>query len=139
MHSVLKNFILALFLVFLLGACETSDDNNPSPIPDVRDKFIGTWNVSETCSKGNYNASISKDPTNTAQVLLSNFADSRASQPDTGIVTSGRVVVYAQENSEDWYIEGSGSYNENGSITWNYTLLISGNAEDCTATYTRNK
>jgi hypothetical protein len=130
--------MMGLFLSALLVSCDTSDDNNPSPVPDVRDKFIGTWSVNETCTKGNYQATIEKDPANTAQVIISNFADSKANQPDTCLVVAGNIVLYAQYNSEGWFIQGSGEYTEDGEINWNYNLLVSGYEESCSATFSKN-
>jgi hypothetical protein len=138
MKTFFKVISLALSLAFMLTSCETADDNNPSPVPDVRDKFVGDWNVDESCSKANYEAQITKDSENTAQVLVYNFADSKANEPDTGLVLGSKVVLYAQYNSEGWFIEGSGDYQEDGSLTWNFTLIISGFEESCTATFTKN-
>lgn len=137
MKPFVKIFSVALLVLALFVSCEDSDDNNPSPVPDVRDKFVGTWNVTENCNKGNYVASISKDPSNSARILLSNFADSQAGQPDTALVASGTAHLYAQINSEGWYLEGNGTYNADGTIGWQFTLEISGFREDCSATWTR--
>ncbi len=131
--------ILLSFLLLLTGACSTTDDNNPSPVPDVRDKYIGQWNVNnEICGKGKYLVSIRKDPSNTAQVLLVNFAFSNNIEPDTAIVTSSSIVVYKQKNSEGWTVEGNGIYKNDESIAWNYMLTISGYQENCTCTYKKN-
>jgi hypothetical protein len=132
--------ILFLLAMCLLPACDTADDNNPSPVPDARDKFTGTWQVNdENCGKGKYVVSIAKDQSNSAQVLISNFAFSNTSQPDTAIIAGSSIVVFKQKNSEGWSIEGSGFYKSNGSIEWTYTLIISGFQESCTATYVRGK
>ncbi|MEN8224452.1 MAG: hypothetical protein ABFS05_03745 [Bacteroidota bacterium] len=136
--SLPKKLILCLY-VLVFVSCNPEDDTNPSPVPDVRDKFIAEWNVSDACSKGNYIVTISKDPSNTAQVLLQNFAGSLASQPDTAIVAASSIVLFQQTNSEGWQVKGSGSYLEDGSIDWVFTLVISGYEESCTATYVRGK
>ena len=135
--------IIKLFALFtailLLGGCDTSDDNNPSPVPDERDKFVGSWSVNnENCGKGKYVATISKDPSNSAQVLIDNFAFSNAGQPDTALVTASSIFVYKQTNSEGWVIQGNGDYNNNETIKWSYSLLISGTQENCTCTYVKN-
>ena len=138
MKTYISFIMLGLSLSLMLISCETGDDNNPSPVPDVRDKFVGNWSVDETCTKSNYEAQIDKDLSNTAQVLVYNFADSKASEPDTGLVLGSKVVIYAQYNSEGWFIEGSGDYQEDGALLWNFTLVISGYEESCTATFTKN-
>lgn len=129
--------ILVMILLLFSGGCETGDDNNPSPVPDTRDKYIGNWAVNnESCAKSKYQVIIAKDPSNSAQVLVRNFGFSSALEPDTAIVAGNSIVVYQQYNSEDWLVEGQGSYQENGSIKWTYSLIISGFLENCTATYT---
>ena len=138
-----QNTILRLMLIsvlFMLICCNTSDDNNPSPVPDTRDKFVGTWNVNdESCGKGKYVVEIIKDPSNSIQVLIQNFAAAIADDPDTAIVAGASIHIYKQKNSEDWTIEGNGTYNTDGKIDWNYKLIISGHEETCTATYVSTK
>ena len=134
------NSFLFMILIILFGGCSPSDDNNPSPIPDVRDKFVGSWNVNdETCGKGKYVVTISKDPSNSAQVLIQNFAFSSADEPDTAIIAASNIIVPKQHNSEGWTIEGIGNYYTNETIGWEYNIVISGFQESCTATYVKGK
>jgi len=139
---VLKSRIqlLGIFVALLfLGACDSGDDNNPSPVPDARDKFVGNWAVNnENCGKSKYVAGISKDPSNSAQVLISNFGFSGSGEPVTALVAGSSIVVYQQVNSEGWQVEGNGNYISDGTIEWTYSLLISGNLENCSATYVKN-
>lgn len=129
-------FVVLLASLIMLGACDSGDDNNPSPVPDTRDKFVGDWAVNnENCGKSKYVASILKDPSNSSQVLISNFGFSGSAEPDTALVAGSSIVVFAQTNSEGWQIEGNGNYNSDGSIEWTYSLLISGNLENCNSTY----
>jgi len=132
-------FYFLILSLFMLGACEETDDNNPSPVPDARDKFTGSWSVNnESCGKSKYLVAISKDPSNSAQVLLGNFAFASPAQPDTAIIAGNSIVLYSQRNSEGWLISGSGQYKTDGIIQWGYSLLISGTQEYCTATYVKN-
>lgn len=128
---------LTLAMIMTMVSCTTDDDNNPSPVPDVRNKFIGDWNVIDGCSKGNYMVKISKDPSNTSQVLLSNFANSNASDPDTALVVGNSLILQTQTNSEGWVIAGTGEYNVEGKIQWVFSLTISGYQENCTATFSK--
>lgn len=137
--KLLVSIAVAIMLFTLLGSCDTADDDNPLPITDVRDKFLGSWNVSEDCAKGNYVASIAKDPSNSAQVLLYNFADAKSAEPDTAIVAAGKAFLYRQTNSEGWLISGTGTYQDDGTISWEFDLEISGYEESCIAIYTAAK
>ena len=130
-------FISALLMMM---CCNSSDDNNPSPVPDVRGKFVGSWNVNdENCGKGRYIAEIGKDPSNSVQVLIQNFAFAGTAEPDTAIIAGSSIHIYKQKNSEGWTIEGNGTYNSDGNIDWNYSLIISAYEETCTATYVSAK
>jgi hypothetical protein len=131
---------IALLTIFILGffACDKDDDNTPSPVPDARDKFTGNWKVNESCRKIIYYVNIARDPSNPARVLLQNFGDSDAGDPDTAIVAGNSIVLFKQLNTEGWQIEGNGNYKNDESIEWSYSLLISGTQDNCTATYTRN-
>lgn len=127
-----------LMVVLILGACDTNDDSNPSPVPDARDKFVGEWSVNnEVCGKSKYLVNISKDPSNSSQVLIHNFAFSNAGEADTAIVAGSSVVVYQQINIEGWQIQGSGQYKTDETIEWTYSLLISGSLENCSCTYVK--
>lgn len=131
--------LVFLFSFLMLVGCDTTDDNNPSPVPDARDKFVGSWNVNnESCSKNKYAVTIGKDPSNSVQVVINNFAFSSAGEPDTAIIAGSSIIVYKQMNSEGWLVEGNGNYNSNESIDWTYSLTISGTQENCTATYVKN-
>ena len=139
MRTINKILLSILFSALLmLGACDSGDDNNPSPVPDARDKFVGDWAVNnENCGKAKYVASISKDPSNSAQVLINNFGFSGSAEADTAIIAGSSIVLYKQMNGEGWEVQGTGSYKSNESIEWTYSLLISGNLENCTATYVK--
>ena len=138
-QTTILRFLFISALLMLI-CCNTSDDNNPSPVPDARDKFVGAWNVNdESCSKGKYVADISKDPSNSIQVLIQNFALANPIEPDTAIIAGSSIHIYKQKNSEGWTIEGNGTYNTDGNIDWNYKLTISGQEETCTATYVSAK
>ena len=126
-------------LAFLLFAGCGPDDNNPSPVPDARSKFLGTWSVNnESCSKQKYVVTIGEDLSNTTQVLLYNFGFSNSGQPDKGIVAGNTIQVPKQTNGEGWTIEGNGNYDSNGNINWTYSLTISGTQDQCTCTYVKN-
>ncbi len=128
---------LLILLLLFLGACETTEEDDISFFPDARDKFIGSWSVNnEDCGKAKYLVGIRKDLSNSAQVLIDNFGFSQSAVPDTAIIAGSSIVLYKQVNSEGWIVQGSGSYNESKElINWQYTLLISGFQESCTATY----
>lgn len=134
-QKIFKSLFIILAAALMWG-CATDENGNPSPVPDNRDKFAGSWNVNnETCAKAMYVVSMSKDESNTDQMLITNFAFSNSNEPSIGVVTGSTISIPKQTNSEGWSIEGSGVYGPDDSISWTYTLIISGYQEQCTCTY----
>ena len=128
--------ILVLLSVITLTFIACEEITNGIDV-DPRDKFLGSWSANETCYKGNFQVTISKDISNSAQIVLSNFADPGPGyDPAIGIVADNKVVIASQIIGEDWTVSGTGTY-ENGTIHWVYTLVIAGTSESCTAEYTK--
>ncbi|MCK4408131.1 MAG: hypothetical protein KAV44_10680 [Bacteroidales bacterium] len=128
-------FCLILIISFL--ACNPDKDDTADP-GDPRDKYLGTWNVNETCNKANYQATITKDPSHSAQVLISNFCNpGQGYAPAYALVVGNTINVESQIIGDNWTVSGSGSYKNENLIQWSYTLVIAGSGEDCTADYTK--
>lgn len=128
---------LLIFFIFSGISCNPVDDDNVEP-DDPRDVFIGSWNVNETCSKSNYTVVISKDPYNTSQVLLNNFANPNMGDPAVGIVTKNKITLDpSQKIGNNWTVSGTGNYINKNLIEWSFSLEIAGTQESCVADYTR--
>lgn len=128
---------LILALVFA-SACELDEDDNPDPADD-RDKFIGAWNVNETCNRDSYSVQIDPDPTNSSQVIIRNFwLIGYQASPPYGIVAGNTITLPNQPVGDNISIEveGSGKY-ENGDIEWSYTVNDGADLWSCNATYSR--
>ena len=120
-------------MVLIMPACLPTDDVDPD---DPVDKFLGTWKVNETCSRMSYDVDISKDPGNSAQVLIYNFGNPGAGyDPAVGLVVSNTIQISPQTIGEGWTVSGKGTYKSDGTISWNYTLIIASIEYSCTATY----
>ncbi|HPK04683.1 MAG TPA: hypothetical protein PK908_02190 [Bacteroidales bacterium] len=128
---------IALMLV-LFPACELIDVEPDTD--DPRDKFIGTWKFNEDEKKKSdlafYSVLISKDPTNSAQVLLKNFGNLGNFYTTHGIVTTNRISVENQTVASI-RIQGSGTYSSTGTMNWTYT--INDGADEITFTATAEK
>lgn len=135
--KALRPFYLALILVFFAwSSCEIVDDD-PDPTDPVQ-KFLGTWKVSETCTRMNYTVQISPDPGNTAQVLIYNFGNPGPGyNPAVGLVVSNTIYVQSQTIGEGWTVSGQGTYQSGGSMSWTYALIIGPGQLDCNSVFTR--
>lgn len=137
MKKFAKLILFALFIAFFPLSCQEDEDDDLLPFVEDRDKFIGQWSVNdETCQRSRYLVTIAADPSNSVQVIITNFGFSGATIPDTAIVAGSTITVPRQSNSEQWIILGSGKYND-GKIDWSYSLEISGDLLTCTATYVK--
>lgn len=137
MYYSLK-YLNLLFIVILFSGCtlEEEDPLNPS---DDRDQFLGTWNVSESCSKDAYQVTIEKDPSNSAQVLIYNFwLIGHQERPPYGIVAGDKLYIPNQymcyDDSNE--VDGDGDFYKE-EITLSYSVNDGADLYNCTATYTR--
>jgi hypothetical protein len=122
-------------LVLQFYACAPSDNTDPN---DPVAKFLGTWKVTESCSRMNYDVDIQQDPGNSAQVLISNFGNPGAGyDPAVGLVVSNTVTVSSQTIGTGWTVSGNGTYHSDGTIAWNYTLIVPPNNYSCSATFSK--
>jgi hypothetical protein len=133
-----SHYLNLLFILLLFSACtlEEDDPNNPA---DDRDKFLGIWNVTESCSKDAYQVSIEKDPTNSAQVLIYNFwLIGYQERPPYGIVAGNTLYIPKQYMCHDDSneVSGDGDYYKE-EITLSYSVNDGADLYNCTATYTR--
>lgn len=126
-------FILIFSLVFILGACELDDDISLDD--DPRDKFTGTWSVTDHEMKLNYEVTITRDPNNSVMVYLSNFAGSGARAHALAVGSS--LVIETQTIGSNWIVSGTASYRNSGLMEFPYSLVISGNQEERMARFTR--
>jgi len=122
--------LLALMLFFPACLPEDEDIDTGDPV----EKFLGTWSVNESCRRGNYSLEITRDPGNSAQVLVYNFGNPGPGyDPAVGLVVSNNLHIQSQTIGEGWTVSGKGTYSSNGSITWDYSLVIPPNELNCTA------
>jgi hypothetical protein len=137
MNMKTRYFLIILGLMALLvPACLPTNENvNPD---DPVAKFLGSWNVNESCTRMNYSVDIQADPGNSAQVLIYNFGNPGPGyDPAVGLVTTNSIIVSSQTVGEGWTVSGNGTYLSNGTISWNYKLIITGNQMTCTAYYSK--
>jgi len=128
--------IIALAL-FCFPSCEIIDDDDLNPA-DPREKFLGSWKVNETCQRATYSVNVTADPGNSAQVLIYNFGNTGPGYtPAIGLIVGSKVNVFSQTIGEDWTVNGNGTYQSNGTISWTYTLVIGVSQLECSATYFR--
>lgn len=123
---------ILLVVVFLFQSCAIEDDSDYS---DPRDKFIGTWNVSDQPGRINYTVNISKNPAQSANVLLNNFADMGGSAD--GLVVGNRIIIDKQPIGNDFLSNGTGTYISENRLEFAFVLDDGIDLEDRKAVFGR--
>ncbi|RLC55282.1 MAG: hypothetical protein DRH89_07970 [Candidatus Cloacimonadota bacterium] len=134
MSKLTTLFSVVFFTLLFIACTEDSDLVNPQ---DDRDLFLGTWNVNETCNRGAYQITITKDPTNSSQVIINNFWLIGPNEKAPYAIVAGSNIVIPQQNiynNEKTLVKGSGTLDKD-IIEWEYTVNDGADLYTCTATY----
>lgn len=134
-------FVAIVLMTAFFQSCVPEDTTTPDT-GDIRDKYTGTWLVIENAKKSSLNVTytvvISLDPSNSSQVLLSNFGNpGSGSDPAYGIPTTSRINVPVQSTSTDWVVEGSGTLANASTMSWTYSITAGGDKITYTAVATK--
>ena len=113
-----KYFLPVIFLygILLIGSCAIITDDESDDIA----KYIGTWNVNDQPARLNYTVTIVANPSNTAEILLNNFADLGSTA--VGLVVGKSVVIDNQSLSSEYSVNGIGSFVNNTKLEFNFEL-----------------
>lgn len=129
-------FILAGIMI-LSDSCakyDSADPGNGTPT-DPREKFVGTWNVSDQPARLNYIVKIEKHSLYEDKVKLNNFADLGGFT--VGIVLGNTIVIENQELSNNYKIEGTGSYISSTKLEFSFLLDDGIDLENRKAVFTK--
>lgn len=127
-----KIFIVFTTLIFFVVSCAKEDDK---PLDSDREKFLGSWITTSTGAVHgtlNFTMTITAGASSPTQIKMENF-----DQEGTGTFIFGEVggtaVSIAQQVIGSDTIQGSGSYNSNGTLTFNYSVRDGQSVDNRTA------
>jgi hypothetical protein len=136
------SLFLATLTVLLISACEPVDGDPVSD--DPRDAYVGEWQFIESfkSTEGqSYIVTISKDQSNSSQVLLANFGNPGSNDIyAVGLVTAGQLVISQQKLvNSTWIVQGAGSFSNASktAMNWAFSITAGGSKDDYTATATK--
>ncbi|MEP7128503.1 MAG: hypothetical protein ABI729_06535 [Chitinophagales bacterium] len=103
---------------------------------EVREKFLGTYNVSDNCSvTGNatYTANIGAIDTSVTMVGIANFNGDFANLV-TAVISGNNITIPIQTpDLNGRVVSGTGIFSGGSTIIWNYTIISSsGVSNNCT-------
>lgn len=123
------------YIGFLIVIQSCAVEDGDSDYTDPRDKFIGTWNVIDQPARINYVVSIVKDPAQSTQVLLNNFADMGGSA--NGLVVGGKIIIDNQNIGDGFLSNGTGTYLSSSQLEFEFILDDGIEVEARKATYAK--
>ncbi len=128
----IKYFIIAFVtLAFFVSSCT----DTPTDGDDDLQKYVGTWNVSDQSARINYSVTIEPNPSNSAEILLNNFAGLGSSA--VALVVGNSLAIDSQSVTSDYTVSGSGSYVNSKKLIINFDLNDGIDSEPRIATFTR--
>ncbi len=118
MHKTLISVFVAIFLMITLGGCVADDVDDP--VSDDIEKFLGSWNVSDQGQRINYTVTIERNPSNSAQIRLLNFAD--AGGAAVALVVGSTAIIDQQSIGNNYQAEGEGVYQNDSRLNFTFDL-----------------
>ena len=115
--------------------CTTGFEGNDCSL-EVREKFLGTYNVQDHCSitgENTYTVNIGPIDTNVAEVQIANFNNDFSNLVTANISGINIEIPVQTPDNDGRSVSGVGIFNNGFTIIWNYTIVSSaGIPNDCT-------
>lgn len=121
----------ALIITLLMFSCTDTPDNGGDDIQ----KYVGTWSVSDQSARINYSVIITANPSNSAEILLENFAGLGSTA--IALVIDNSLAIDSQSLTQGYSVSGSGNYVNSKKLVINFDLNDGIDNEQRVATFTR--
>ena len=133
-----KLLLLFLFTI-LISFVSCTDEDLDDLFGDPVEKFLGTWRCEEegSISGGgwNYQVVITRNPANSAEILIQNFNLQGNSERARALITANTMTIPRQLICDDTIeIQGSGTFS-NGQINFNYSTNDGATLENFTGRF----
>ena len=119
-------------LIIITGSC---GDFGYDDETDEAKKYLGTWSVSDQSARINYTVTIVANPSNSAEILLNNFAD--LGSKAVALVIGNSLAIDSQPLGSGYTVAGSGSYINKDKLQFSFDLNDGIDNEARVATFTR--
>ncbi|MCB0431265.1 MAG: hypothetical protein H6585_00910 [Flavobacteriales bacterium] len=138
------SFRPALWLILILAAalqsCQPEDNNPDNGSTDNRDKFTGTWHVSENSQvygTSAYDINLLKKGSDTLMTIENFYNLNFSNKVTVSLNGSGTAFNIPVQVVSGHTISGSGQVTGSSSIHWNYTVNDGGGDDIVTANYSK--
>ena len=132
-YSAAIFWIAAFFLPLLFTSCNLDEDIGPDT--DPIEKFLGSWSVRDNELKVNYTVNVQRNPGNSSEVNIQNFAASGGTA--TALVVGSTITLTSSVIGNGWQVSGTGVYKNASRLEFTYRLVVSGSSENRFALFTR--
>ena len=98
-NKLFKNLAGILSVMLLVGSCELGEEIGTDNGDDPRDIIVDTWRSTEISAiygKSNYLVDISKEPLDSAEIVLSNFYNLGINTEVKGVLNGYKIYISAQ-------------------------------------------
>jgi len=126
MKKNIFRIVLVLLIAGFIDACQKDSTTDPSVTGTDRDKFLGTWITQSSGTSGtlNFTMTIAAGASSANQVKIANF-DLEGSGAYIFADVSGNSLTISLPPLNvigNDTIEGTGTYNSNNTLSFNYTI-----------------
>jgi len=134
-----SKLLLLILLGFLFSFTSCIDEDLDGLFGDPVEKFLGTWQCEEegsiTGGGWNYQVIITRNPQNSAEILIQNFNLQGNSERARALITGNNMTIPTQMICDDTIeIKGSGTYS-NGQVNFNYSTNDGATLENFTGRF----
>lgn len=135
----MKKLRILWLIPFLVAftSCIEDEPLDPDDQGDSRDIYVGSWNCVENEAKIAFTVHITRDPDNSDQILLENFAYIGMDEFATASILGATVTVPEQVPCDGYVVEGTGTLINEDEMEWSYSVTAGGDKVDYVATFTR--
>ena len=98
-NKLFKNLAGILSVMLLVGSCELGEEIGTDNSDDPRDNIVDTWRSTEISAiygKSSYLVDISKEPLDSAEIVLSNFYNLGINTEVKGVLNGYKIYISAQ-------------------------------------------
>jgi len=129
----------ALLFTLLAGAFMTAcNKDSGTTLIITRSSLPGTWSVSESKKKANYEVTIRLDSNSSDGVLIRNFGGAGQNVEAIAYLSGTTLALNSNELlSNGWIVSGSGKFNTATLISWPYTIHDGANQNTYQAIFTK--
>ncbi|MBT3174248.1 MAG: hypothetical protein HN336_05330 [Lentimicrobiaceae bacterium] len=131
---IIKYLYPMLIAIFTLSISSCTDDDLMEE-DDYIQQYVGTWSVNDQPARINYDVTIIAKPSNSSEIIMTNFANLGTSA--SALVIGNSLVIELQDLGSEYTVSGSGIYVNSKKLEFSFELINGIESESRTALFSR--